>query len=86
MDLTRTVVVTVGTAVDIRLLKTVETPVHAASAGRMSVKIIVNLLHSSDMEDLPITGPARKAGARVTVLSATGTITVRFGKVLALFL
>lgn len=82
-DLTRTVVVTVGTTADIRLLKTVETPVHTAPVGRMLVEIIVNQLHSSDMEDLTITGLTRKADARVPVTSATGTITARFGKVLA---
>jgi hypothetical protein len=35
MDLTRTAVVTVGTTADIRLLETVETPVHTIPVGRM---------------------------------------------------
>jgi hypothetical protein len=83
MDLTRTVVVTVCTTADIRLLKTVETPVHTVGKMRARIFNIVNLLHSSDMEDLPITGLTRKADARVPVTSATGTITARFGKVLA---
>jgi hypothetical protein len=84
--LTRTVVVTAGTTTDIRPIETLETLVHTATAGRMCPTIInlVSLLHRFNMDELPTTGLPMNAGARVSAMSTTGTITARFGKVLAL--